>query len=70
MGSRSHDFDAALLSRAVTSAMVTGVKVLRAGCDLALIAGGSAILVEDRLASTLSLEKAANSSTFSLVDDD
>ena len=69
MGSRSHNFDAALLSRAVTSAMVTGVKVLRAGCGLALIAGGSAILVEDRMASTVSLKKVANSSAFSLVDD-
>jgi hypothetical protein len=70
MGSRSHDFDTALLSTAVTSAMVTGVKVLRAGCDLVLIAGGSAILVENRMASTLSLKKVANSSTVSLVDDD
>ena len=70
MGSRSHDCDAALLSRAVTSAMVRGVKVLRTGCDLALIADGLAILVENRMASTLSVKKVANSSTFSLVDDD
>ena len=68
MGSKSHDFDVALLSRAVTLAMVTGAKVQRAGCDLALMAGGSAILVE--VASTLSLKKVANSSIFSLVDDD
>ena len=70
MVSRSHDFGAALLSRAATSAMVTGARVQRAGCDLALIVGSSAVLVEDRIASTLSLKKAANSSTFSVVDDD
>ena len=70
MGSRSPDFDAAQLIRAVTSAMATGAKVQKAGCDPALIVGGSAILVEDRVASTLSLKKVTNSSTFSLVNDD
>ena len=70
MDSRSHDFDAALLSRVATSAMVTGTKVQRAGCDLALIDDGSAILVEDRIASTLSPKMVANSSTLSLMAND
>ena len=68
MGSRSHDFDAELLSRAVISMTVAGAKRLRPGADLSLMTGGSAVPVDDRIFSTLSLKKAAKSSTDSLVD--
>ena len=67
-GSRSHDFDAELLSRAVISVTVEGAKRLRPGSDLSLMTGGSAVPVDDRMFSTLSLKKAVKSSTDSSVD--
>jgi hypothetical protein len=64
----SHDFDDALLSRAEISVTVAGAKRLRPDVDLSLMTGGSAVPVDSRIFSNLSLKKAAKSSTDSLVD--
>jgi hypothetical protein len=61
MGSRSHDFGAGLLSKAVISLTVAGAKRLGPGADLSLIAGGLAAPVDDQIFSTLSLRKVAKS---------
>jgi hypothetical protein len=49
MLSRSHDFDAELLSKAVISMTVAGAKRLRPGADLSLMTGGLAEPVDYRI---------------------
>jgi hypothetical protein len=57
MGSRSHDFNAELLSRAVISVTVAGAKRLRPDTDLSLMTGGSAVPVDDLIFFHLVSEK-------------
>jgi hypothetical protein len=54
MGSRSHDFEAELLSKTMISMTAAGARKLRPGADVSLMAGGSAAPVDDRIFSTMS----------------
>jgi hypothetical protein len=49
MGSRSHDFDDAFLSRAEISVTMAGAKRLKPDVDLSLMTGGSAVPVDCRI---------------------
>jgi hypothetical protein len=49
MGSRSHDFDDALLSRAEISVIVAGAERLKPDVDLSLMTGGSGVPVDCRI---------------------